>query len=584
MNRRMFCLSMLALPSAISGARAQAPEPATWDHYRRIRFLLNEPLEHPFFWWPRTLLSYPIEFQQAVDLNRMVLTRTDNGERLPVQFTNVVKERGELRSATLNFFSDLPSGARREFVLSAAEAPIVERLEVHEANEGNTIVLDSGPLQVRIPASQSVHGEAPGPILQVARGAGWIGHSTLNLADGKITRITTTRVESGPLVIAYRVAYESEGGSRYVATVQLNAGQEFARLHEDMEAVRPGVHGGWTSNWTGFDPTHRQAPNHPVPVMDFALEYDKYPWETIGEPFPPHTANLPDGKLPFQLGIFQMWTAFHSSTSANFWNNHTGDSLGVFIDKTADWQDHQYASHEEAETLQVLYFYEGGKFRWEWPIARGSRSTCVAFYDHALDKKAMQDIEASARSVKQDGLKFDVGLAYISHTMFLQNRYGTIDLNCVKDWVLEYPANAKQPAALFTAGTVKDASDLETRVLTSQFVCSLPLIGARENAATGGIPGRGIVNFSPVPSRQVTGWWIDSFNRLRGTFTERQRRRLTAMYLLLAYVCAGEEFMPVVPMLSGHPNILNDPKSVPPCMAFLFPEHPMAHTWADFWQ
>jgi len=66
--------------------------------------------------------------------------------------------------------------------------------------------------------------------------------------------------------------------------------------------------------------------------------------------------------------------------------------------------------------------------------------------------------------------------------------------------------------------------------------------------------------------------------------TERQRKRLTAMYLFIAYVHAGEDFMPLVPMLSGHPNFLADVKGNPAAMAFLFPDHPMARTWADLWQ
>ena len=34
-------------------------------------------------------------------------------------------------------------------------------------NEGNTILLDAGKLKVRIPASQTVSGKTPGPILQL---------------------------------------------------------------------------------------------------------------------------------------------------------------------------------------------------------------------------------------------------------------------------------------------------------------------------------------------------------------------------------------------------------------------------------
>jgi hypothetical protein len=80
------------------------------------------------------------------------------------------------------------------------------------------------------------------------------------------------------------------------------------------------------------------------------------------------------------------------------------------------------------------------------------------------------------------------------------------------------------------------------------------------------------------------GYWIDGFNRLSGTMSAHQRARLTAMYLLIAYVHAGDDFMPLIPMLGGHPNFFADVKSAPPAMSFLFPDHPMVSSWADMWQ
>jgi hypothetical protein len=576
---------MLAGPSLLAESAGFRPQRAAWDHYRRLRFVLNEPLDHPFFWWPRTLLSYPIDFRQSVDLARLVLTRTDTGERVPIQFSEVVGDPSRPRSAMLHFFSDLPSGARREFVLTTSSATIPLKAQVSESTESNSVILNSGVMRIRIPGSQEVEGEAPGPILQVSRGGGaWIGSSVLAINNARVQRITATRIAGGPLFITYRLLYEIQGGFRYIATVQCTAGMDFVRLQEDMEGMQPGVRGAFTSTWTGFHPTRRQAPNHPIPVLNGIRPYEEYPWETMNEPFPLGTPALPNGQLPFQLGIYQSWTAFRSCTSANFWDQRTGDALGLFIDKTADWQDHEYANHVESEALQVRYFHRGDRFDWQWPITRGSRSVCVAFYDHDKDRQAMHDLEHAANSVEKDGIRYDVGLAYTSHTMFLQNRYGTLDLNCVKDWVLEYPRQARQAPVLFETGILKDAADVERRVMTSQFVCSLPLFGTRENGATGNIPGRGIVNFSPVPSRQILGWWIDGYNRFRAGMTERQQTRVTAIFLLVAYICAGDDFMPVIPMLTGHPNFLADVKANPAAMSFLFPDHPMARTWADMWQ
>lgn len=592
---------MFALPATMSAASQfafgmdRAPmTPRTWDRSHNIRFVLSDALDHPFYWWPKTLITYPIEFQDPVNLNRLVLTRIDTSESVPLQFSEVARDQKGIQTAKLNFFSDLPSGAHREFSLSLG-SPIDIKPQVGEHREGNTIVLDSGAVRVRIPGTQLVQGDTPGPILQLSRGGKWFGSSTLLVDDDKVVRLVTSKVENGPLFITYEIAYETVRGSRYVARVQCTAGLDFIRLRENMEGIHPGVHGTIMSDWTDFGVTHRQAPNHPFPLPDNILSYDNYPWDRIDDPWrsrdiqfgasiPPYPTAFPEGQVPFILGTFQTWTALHISTWANFWNQSSNDALGVFIDKVEQWQDHEYAYEVESPALQVSFFHQDGRFIWKWPLARGHRSTCVTCYDHEKDKEAMHQLEESTLPFERNGYSYHAPLVFTSHTLFLQSRYGTLDLNCVKDWVLEYPEDGRRPPVIFSTGSVKSGAELEKRIMTSDYVGSLPLFGTRQNGGHGSIPGRSIVNFSPVPSRQIQSWWVDGFNRLSSSMTDGQRKRLTAMYLFVSYVHAGEDFMPMVSMLSGHPNFLADVKGTPAAMAFLFPDHPMAGTWVDLWQ
>jgi hypothetical protein len=255
----------------------------------------------------------------------------------------------------------------------------------------------------------------------------------------------------------------------------------------------------------------------------------------------------------------------------------------VFIHDVEGWRNHEYAYEVESPTLQVTFHSVEGRFYWKWPLVHGRRSTCIAFYDHDRDKHSMRELEKAFQKLQHEGLTYGVPLTFTSHTLFLQNRYGSLDLNRVKDWVLEYPAGARQPAAILGRGNAPEPAELERRVMTSPFVCTLPVTGTRQMAGHGPIPGRSIVNFSPVPSRQVAGW-VEAFNQCRTSLNDKQRRRLTALFLLLAHVQGGDEFMPLVNLLSGHPNFLADVKATPPAMAFLFPEHPRATMWADMWE
>ncbi len=84
-----------------------------------------------------------------------------------------------------------------------------------------------------------------------------------------------------------------------------------------------------------------------------------------------------------------------------------------------------------------------------------------------------------------------------------------------------------------------------------------------------------------MPSRRIYGAFIDAFDRTYSQMSDRQKERLTAAYLLLAYTHGEEDYMPMRTMLSGHPNFLSDVKSAPALFTFLFPQHPMAHEWAD---
>lgn len=583
-------MSLVGLPGVLSAAgmaELAAPSAARGDAkadpYGRIHFVLQDHLAHPFYWWPRTLLSYPVAFAAGVELSRLVLVRMDTGEPIPAQFSEAVSDAEGVRHATLHFFADLPSGARREFVLSAAAAPAPSRPLVWERREGRTIVLDSGAVQIRLPASQDVHREAPGPILQLRRGGRWFGHSTLEFAGHAVRRITARRLAAGPLFIAYELRYEIEGGGQYTARLQCEAGLEFIRFQEDMEGLPPGMRGVLTTDWSDLGVTHRQAPNHPFPLADQIRSYDDYGWERINagwnfEPLPPA-----DGRLPFALGIYERAPGnFRTGTFANFWNQHTDDALGIFIDHVADWHDHEYAYEVASPSLQVRYHYQDGNFSWRWPLVRGRRSTCLALYDHARDRAAMHELESCFQGVQQGGVGYSIPLTCTSHTLFLQNRYGTLDLNRVKNWVLDYPDGARCPGLVFP-NAAPDPAELEHRILTSAFVCTLPVTGTRQMAGHGPIPGRSITNFSPVPSRQVAGW-IEGFQSCRAAMTPPQRRRLTALMLFLAHIHADDEFMPVINMLSGHPNFLADVKAVPPGVAFLFPDHPQASLWADLWE
>jgi hypothetical protein len=366
-----------------------------------------------------------------------------------------------------------------------------------------------------------------------------------------------------------------EGGGEYVAVVKAVLGQDFVEVKEAMDTLPERATGTWSIAWDGLPFSFRQSSNHPYPFPTKVQEYNDYHWEPIGQKQTnTHLGVLPgikeDGELPFRVGVYEPWWAFSTSSFANFWDKQSSHAVGVFIDKVAEWQDHDYAIWHASPRLEVGFYYNNSTLSFRYPLARGQRSTCLTLYDHEKDIKTMHELEQETRRLRwRDGLTYGAHISPTSYPLFLQNRYGTIDLNEVKDWVLtdDEPGH---PQSIFRIGRIEKASDLEQRVFTSSFVCELPVTGTRQNNG-----------FGPVASREIQEWWLDGFDRLRSQMTGPQRKRLTAMFLFMAYVHAGEDYMPMIPMLGGHPNFLSDVKSVPASMAFLFPHHPQASIWAQ---
>ena len=542
-----------------------------------IRFWVRDLIDHPFYWWPQTLLSYPVNLRGLkARPGNLSLKRVDTGEEMDFQLSNAITEDGFLVSTLINFFSDLPAGTERVFELCKSGRCINKPVSTQYANEyceNDSIVLDNGMIRVRIPTNREGSSRVPGPVMQVDRGNGWIGDSHIVSGKHSIQSITSQRTDSGPLFIAYRVTYHFEGGGQYTAVISCIAGMDFIRISEEMRGLSKDDEVFVITDWSTLSPTHRQSSQHPFANVYRKNEYLGYEGEKIDEPVfnTQHglmNAGNYEGELPFRLGLYEPWNQYAILSHACFWNINTGDTLGVFIDRAEKWQDYEYAVFFSSDTLQVRYYHNKRNFYWKWPLVSGTRSTAITFYHHKKDIELMESLESlykkASKGLLKCGFIYNIPLQLTSYTYYLRSRYGILDLNLVKDWILEYPDTCERPLVVFTEGEYPAPDELERGVYCSPLVCCLPNHGV-----------------GATDSRMVYQTFVDGYNRLYPSMSERQRKRLTAVYLFMAYFHAGEDFMPFRTMLGGHPNFLSDVKSVPAYMAFLFPEHPMAKEWAE---
>ena len=446
-----------------------------------LHFILQDNLDHPFYWWPKTLLSYPVRFDApGVPREQLSLVNAATGAPATMQLSGVKEDAGRVTFAWVNFMSDLPSNGRRDFQLTArGAAPSTMPSSLPIVSDARQIEIDTGAVKVRLPASQTFdskkQGEIPGPITQLCRlGGNWMGHSIVVSAKRRVVKIDTAPQEVGPLFAEYRVTYTFEGDATYSAVVRCVAGEDFVNIRDEMSGLSAADGVYVDQQWTDFHPTHREAPNHLTPVEAPARRSASAPfiWETIDQALvgTAHGVNpglTAAGEMPFRLGTYQPWGAFVSLNFANFWDEKSGDAVGLFINDSNQWQDHEYAIWMSSDTLQVRYFYRDGVMSWHWPLVTGTRSVSIAAYDHQKDlAKIRESQELAQRGISVGKEVYKSKVSPMSYVGFLSVRYGILNLNTIKDWVLEYPENAKRQPLIFDAPQLPTSDIASTRPTT----------------------------------------------------------------------------------------------------------------------
>ncbi|MDR1938871.1 MAG: hypothetical protein LBQ73_10305, partial [Tannerellaceae bacterium] len=541
--------------------------------------VLEDHLKHPLYWWPQTLLSYDVLFDEAISEAQLILTDPISGKPFPFQLTDVKNLPQGKRQARLHLMSGLNSKEKRVFVLQKGISQSFPAVKVTE--QDSYYQIQTGKYTVRIPASQPVGVQSiPAPVAAISMdGKNWMGTSffkdTSNLAN--IRRLETKRIAEGPLFVTFELRYTFSNDAEYTATVRCVEGYEFVEIREQMKGFPERSSARWEIEWSNFHPTHRQAPNHPYgsPKAN-GKGFTRYDWETVGQTMLNSHHGIikntsTDGKIPFEAGIYGNWPAERNVTSSLFWDEQTNQSVGIFVQDIAYWDNRQYPVWHDPRIMSVKFYYQDKRLRWSYPLINGTRATALSVYPHQKDIDYMDRLEELIQNNKTpDGHTLWLSMSQYSHNSFLQNRYSTIDLNKVKDWVLTYPDTTSFPALCFDTAFIHSPENLE-QFFYDSYSNALPTSGPCQNSGYG--PPRG---FYHAYTGMMNGWLP--------YLPAEQRERMIAIFLMHTYIAAGEDQMPMRHMLSGHPNFLSDVKTVPSFAAFLFPKHPKAEEWKDLFE
>jgi hypothetical protein len=477
----------------------------------------------------------------------------------------------------LYVMSGLRPGEKRTFLLQKGVPEQFEEIGVK--NVQGEYCVETDRLSISIPDSRN-GGDIPGPFSALARKGDIAFGKSRFAGDLKPEKLTAKITEQGPLFVTFRLDYDFPEGAKYSVLLRCVKGYDFVEVSEQMDGFPENPDLAVEFLWTGFNSTHRQAPNHPYgPSNRDAKGFGRYDWEKIDQQIMNSQHGVTkagaDGKIPFETGMYGNWGAELNLTSAVFWDENGSRSIGVFTRGIKNWNNHKYPVWLDTRELSVKFYYRDSVLSWRYPVINGSRTTGVSIYDHQKDIKVMDELEklTAATAAGNEGMTYRVNMSQLSYNHFLQNRYGTLCLNEVKDWVLTYPDSLRRPEVIFDNPDNMTPDQFEQDFFYGSFSNELPVSGTCQNSGYG-----------PTSSRLFYEKWTPMMNVLYNDMTPDRRRRMTAMYLVHAYIAAGEEYMPMKNMLGGHPNFLADVKSVPAYAAFLFPEHPMAGYWADLFE
>lgn len=541
-----------------------------------LRFELTERIQHPHFWWPRTLLNYHVVLDgDSAPTDTWTLTEETSRKQVPLQISDLRKENGRLVSATVSFFSDLPTGGHYSFLLKTRNPGKGDQAatgsDLVSTADGQT-VLDTGSLKVRLPSSQSVDDgtKAPGPITAVNDGKGWVGESYVDSPVKRVMKVTTELLDKGPLFARARVTYDFEGGARYKATVKAPIGYKFVEFSEEFSGLTVADKAVFHFLWKGLLLTHRNR-----------LELIDKPRILPYRGEDPHFTGTQQIENPREEFYYRL---VHSAadgtisrTSANFSNPSIARSVGLCVLDGSKWKDSDYSIWSSSDTLSVKFRYRNDTLEWLLPIVGASRHLGITAYDPGDPKDteirsrfALSSEASTKASIANRGMGKEVNL-----TAFINSRYGGMSLDVVKDWVLAYPESGRRSHVTDLSASVDTRS---AKNLVSIEAYSNALWGENELMHAEGNW------FSPVTLRALHGWIVPGFNKFRDQMTSELRARVTALLLFQSYLAGREEISPMRHMLKGHPNFMADWKYPLMMSPYFFPDHPLAAEWTNQWE
>lgn len=545
----------------------------------KIIFACKNVIQVETYSWPHTLVTYPVKFSGGVKEPDILLINQKTGKEEVYQLSDKKTSDGTLVAANINFFAELPLAGEYKYELSTRTDNVIPAKTPRIKETPEWLEFTGNKIQVRLPKTAGLPAnEVPAPIMAIGQNNNWIGNNKIFSPKKKITSIQSRTIESGALFIEQELAYQFEGGGEYIVKVKLIKDYPFAILDETMINLSKDDSITMEMKWDGFSPAKR-----------FGTQWDRNmesadAWLGINKPVytsyskeDPHWTGMgwiedPAKQMIFRISPFGGNSVREQTPVMSFWEDQ-GDAreLGVFVYDHNKWNDKQYGIWQPTPTLSIYFRYTNNQLYFTYPLISGSRSTAVSFFPKKTGEDAVEKFNTGLSLITKRGGKNDPKEMYYRYSQLLLMQYASLSLDRIKDWQLTYPGDAKHPANPFSNSSGRTREDFIKEMSISP-MAYYPLG----------------LNFYPgvhsIEHRSLYTNYVEDYLRFYKELTPEQRQNIEALFIMGGYVNTLEEMNSIRNALAGTANMAADGWCVPAQISFLFPEHPMAKEWADYFE
>ena len=558
------------------------------------------------------LVNYSITLPKG-GADKLRVTGPD-GTVLPIQVSAPEKDG----RATLSFVAELPVTNSISYVVRDDGQGAVPASRVAAITEGDTLVLQTLQLALRVPAPTAKTFEKPvaadtlpAPILGFRNGTGpWLGAGRI-LATRPVKALRVRQVANGPVFAEVRYELDFANGGYYHADIQVIDGVPLAKVTEEYDMKELNGRDYWELDLgKGWSPDMLEAPREGRATLSVADLIKKRPAPgTLGSAGQVLSAQLPDlSILPsygwaaqacFYVGLWSdaerkadsndftrvCFTALHKglwrmTTACEFRTD--GKSMAMKLPMSA-----RYANwHEEGASHTSPFSI--GQHDPNLPRTYGRRAWGLVLASHA---PAWRDLGATPGGYSVPWTKETTPLFWRT-----RNWYGVIGLDRYKDFVLQWAdKKATYPRVFLTPKEEEQYKAAGTNVplyamsrgmrwgLTGDPVAAKAEMQQFRTYAL--FHTRGFLDVVTVGHHDMWGWYQAMADDLLSwpDLPAADREDVRARMALAGYMWTDPDLMSSgIGDHTGNPNMSTSRQQSFANFPALLPDHPMYEAWRQY--